>query len=128
MNNLFLGDFLEKTEEEIKTHLAMYYGNGGFNYKNNEYELDCEVEEKLKSLKIIVAYENEDAYEGSSWFLFEEKETKKLFELNGGHCSCYGYEDQFKNIEETTKEYLLDQRKWYGRDEIINQFLKEHFK
>lgn len=38
-------------------------------------------------------------YDGSAYVLFEK--NNKLFEVYGGHCSCFGLEGQF-NPEEIT--------------------------
>ena len=43
-------------------------------------------------------------YSGAAFVLFER--DGKLYEVNGGHCSCYGLERQW-DPEETTVEALL---------------------
>jgi hypothetical protein len=48
--------------------------------------------EDLKGCKILfAAYECE--YEGEALVVFRHK--RKLYEVNGSHCSCYGLEDQW---------------------------------
>ncbi|MGL5284386.1 MAG: hypothetical protein ACRC8W_22010 [Plesiomonas shigelloides] len=59
--------------------------------------------ETLSDIEILfAAYEYED-YDGSAFVLF--KQDGKLYEVNGGHCSCYGLEGQWEP-EETSVEYL----------------------
>lgn len=69
---------------------------------------------------LFAAYTYED-YSGDAFVLFSR--DGKLFEVNGGHCSCYGLEGQW-DPEETTKEALmkrLDSRD-YG---ILDAYNKE---
>lgn len=44
-------------------------------------------------VNIIAAYYSYENYEGNAWVLFER--DGELYEVNGGHCSCYGLEDQW---------------------------------
>lgn len=67
-------------------------------------EYECEPEE-VKKFDILIAYECEESYEGSSWFLLRDRDTKKLYENHAGHCSCYGFEGQW-GPDETTLAYL----------------------
>lgn len=41
---------------------------------------------------VIANYTYED-YSGSAWVLFVK--DNELYEVHGGHCSCYGLEDQW---------------------------------
>ncbi len=60
--------------------------------------------EQWKGIDVILAsYEYED-YSGDAFVLF--KKDGKLYEVNAGHCSCYGLEGQWEP-EETTVESLL---------------------
>jgi hypothetical protein len=62
---------------------------------------------------LFAAYEYAD-YSGSAYVLYEYEGN--LYEVNGGHCSCYGLEDQW-NPEETSKEevlYRLNKGSSYG--------------
>jgi hypothetical protein len=56
-------------------------------------------------------YEDPDGYSGSAFGLFVM--DGKLYEVHGGHCSCYGLEDQWEP-EETTWEALLMRKPQYG--------------
>jgi hypothetical protein len=64
-------------------------------------------------------------WEGSSWFLLKDKETGKLFENSAGHCSCYGFEDQFSPAE-TSIEYLISEKSYFNGGPIgkIKDFVK----
>ncbi|OMD16244.1 hypothetical protein [Paenibacillus odorifer] len=77
---------------------------------------------------ILASYTNEN-YEGEAFVLFRRKSDGKLYEVNGGHCSCYGLEGQW-NPEETTVEALeyrlvsgtLGKSGW---DDDVNRFADE---
>lgn len=53
--------------------------------------------------EILIASYSTQMYEGDCKILYER--DGKLFEVNGGHCSCYGLESQW-SPEETTWEAL----------------------
>ena len=53
---------------------------------------------------ILLAWYGNECYDGSAFVLFER--NGHLYEVNGGHCSCYGLEDQW-DPEETTAEAIL---------------------
>jgi hypothetical protein len=59
---------------------------------------------ELDDIEILFASYTYECYEGDAFVLF--RKDGKLFEVNGGHCSCYGLEGQW-DPEETTKEVLL---------------------
>jgi hypothetical protein len=63
------------------------------------------VEEKpeFKGAEILLASYGTPSYEGYAFVLF--RRDGKLYEVNGGHCSCYGLEGQW-DPEETTSESL----------------------
>lgn len=90
MKQLFLEDLKDKTEQQVLEHII----------SNFEIKL-----EELNGIKLIAGYESVGNYgcDSSNWFLFER--DGKLYEVNGSHCSCYGFEGQWKP-EETTLEYL----------------------
>ena len=92
MENLYLEDLSDCSEDEVKKHIV------------SSYEAD---EKEVEKYEILIAYESVGSWgcDSSSWFLLKEKATGKLFETYGSHCSCYGFEGQFEP-EETTVEYL----------------------
>jgi len=84
--------------EEIMKETAEQY-----NYKK---EIAMEFEINLKDLdncEILISNFNYD-YDSEVFILF--RKGKKLYEVNGSHCSCYGYENQWLP-ELVTKEALL---------------------
>jgi hypothetical protein len=69
-------------------------------------EYKAKMTQKLKDyegVNILFASYGTDNYSGDAFVLFEK--DGKLFEVNGGHCSCYGLEEQFEP-EETTLEAI----------------------
>ncbi|MCK4705875.1 MAG: hypothetical protein KAT90_10360 [Gammaproteobacteria bacterium] len=77
-------------------------------YANEEYWREkkakmAEAEKKYSGVNILFASYGQDNYSGDAFVLFEE--DGKLFEVNGGHCSCYGLEGQWEP-ESTTLESL----------------------
>ena len=98
---LAIEDLLGKTEAEVKGHIVRGY---------SEYDTaeDMQfVSEKLEKLDVLVAYESVGWWgcDSTSFFVFKDKETSALYEMHGSHCSCYGFEGQFR-LEETTIEAL----------------------
>ena len=65
---------------------------------------------------ILLAIYEQESYEGSAFVLFI-KDDRKLYEVNGGHCSCYGLEGQW-DPEETSEEALRHRMKegYFGYD------------
>jgi len=92
MKTLYLEDLQGMTKEELVKHIC-------YSYKTTE--------EALKDYHILVAYESVGSWgcDSSSYFLLKHKKTKEYFEVIGGHCSCYGFEDQWEPTA-TPVEYL----------------------
>ena len=110
---LALCDFVGQTEAQVKQHLI------------SAYEA---TQDEVDRFNILIAFENEDCYDGYSHFLLEEKATGQLFENHASHCSCYGYEGQFKP-ENTTVEYLLSGKAgFFSDDETAKAFITENFR
>jgi hypothetical protein len=65
--------------------------------------------EKLAEATILIAAQDEGGWEGSSWFLIRDNATGRLQIVNGGHCSCYGFEGQWAPSD-TEIEYLLSDK------------------
>lgn len=72
----------------------------------NNYDVE---ESTVNQYKLVVASLNDYGYDEDSYFLLIHKVTGKLYEVNGGHCSCYGFEGQFQP-EETTAEYVFSDK------------------
>ena len=58
---------------------------------------------EFQCIEILLASYAYECYEGDAFVLFRKDD--KLYEVNGGHCSCYGLEGQW-SPEETTIEAL----------------------
>ena len=99
---LAIEDLLGKTEAQVKEHIA-------YNYCEDPYEAESRkvVQERLEKLDVLVAYESVGSWgcDSTSFFVFRCKVTDQLYEMHGSHCSCYGFEGQFR-LEETTVEAL----------------------
>lgn len=61
-------------------------------------------DDALEGAEVLLAWYGYGSYDGSALVVY--KKDGKLFEVNGGHCSCYGLEGQW-DPEETTPEALL---------------------
>jgi hypothetical protein len=66
-------------------------------------EPDLSVQQEIKNCNILFAWYGYGDYDGSTFVLFAR--DGKLYEVNGGHCSCYGLEGQW-DPEETSVEAL----------------------
>lgn len=106
-NKYYLYDWENSTKDEIL----------------DEFEFNGD-RSKIEILFASYTYEN---YSGDA-FVIAEKDGK-LYEVNAGHCSCYGLEGQFE-LEETSIEAIEHYIKkgnffhWY-KDELI-EFIKEY--
>jgi hypothetical protein len=81
---------------------------------------------KYENIKILFAtYGNSNNYEGDAWVLFAE--NNELFEVNGGHSSCYGLEGQWEKepvVLEELKNRL--EKETFGTDSYAdNEFATE---
>jgi len=101
------------------------YSRGG------EEQAAAEMLEELSGVEILLAYYDYEDYSGSAFVLF--RKDGKLFEVNGGHCSCYGLEGQW-TPEETTAEALVFRMdkgdlgvtsEWDGRKNLFRDELRE---
>jgi hypothetical protein len=77
-------------------------------------------------VQILIGYIQDGGYDGSAYFLVQDRETGKLYEVTGGHCSCYGFEGQW-DPKITSKEYLLSQNHPWREDPQFKQFVTELF-
>ena len=87
------------TQKQVKAHIAVAF----------EIHPD-----KLKGLTVLIAYESVGSWgcDSSNWFLLRDS-TERLLENHGGHCSCYGFEDQWEP-EETSLEYLKSDKFYFS--------------
>lgn len=97
--NLHLEDLKDMTDEEVREHIR------------SEYETDSK---EVERFDILIAYESVGNWgcDSSSFFLLKDRKTGQLYENNGSHCSCFGFEGQWKP-EETTIEYLKSDKFYF---------------
>ncbi len=109
MKHLFLGDFKDFSNEELVEHIIKEYGVNS---------------KELNQYDILIAYEDEGEWEGYSWFFIQDK-NGNVYEVEGSHCSCYGFEGQWEPMESSWK-YLLDTGSDCAYDsKDINNFIIE---
>jgi hypothetical protein len=75
------------------------------------------------SFEVLIVYGNEEEYEGRGWMLLRDN-NGLLYEVNGSHCSCMGFEGQF-NPKRTTRMYLRSEHFPYRRNHDIVKALEE---
>ena len=99
---LAIEDLLGKTEAEVKQHIADQYAKTPYDKESAKV-----VYNELDNLDVLIAYESVGSWgcDSTSFFVFKDKATGILYEMHGSHCSCYGFEGQFR-MEETTIEAL----------------------
>lgn len=75
----------------------------------------------------IWAWYDNGGYDGQAIVVFYEND--KFYYVTGGHCSCYGLEDQWEPEEYDTKAFLLmlshDPWEIQGQKKEIARFVKE---
>jgi hypothetical protein len=65
--------------------------------------LETDFSTSLADVNVLFASYSYEDYSGDAFVLFEK--DGKLYEVNGGHCSCYGLEGQWEP-EETNVQAL----------------------
>ena len=106
-DKVYLGDWSDKADMLKSFH---YYGES--------------VVDLTEGYEVLLAYYDE-CYEGSAFVLLSK--DGELYEVNGGHCSCYGLEGQW-DVEHTTPEALLhrlDKGYSFGTSYSDNTFAAE---
>lgn len=96
---LFLEDLKGCSLSQVEEHIVVSY----------EAPIDF-----VKEFEILIAYESVGNWgcDSASFFLLRHRLTDELYENHGSHCSCYGFEEQFKP-EVTTLEYLQSDKFGY---------------
>lgn len=110
MDQLFLQDLNKIDDLEVRKHISDNYAGAegeGYSYGDISEEDSKKVLKDLSRFNILIAYESVGSWgcDSTSWFLLQEKETGFYFEFSGSHCSCYGFEGQYKP-DKTEIEYL----------------------
>lgn len=111
--------YMDKTE----------YESTDDNHRNNTYWIEKKRQmdialEKHKNNNILFASYGCANYSGDAWVLLEKEGV--LYEVNGGHCSCYGLEGQWNPEEVVLKE--LENRLVngeFGEDDYSDNTFKE---
>ena len=92
----------------------MIYKDDFENWKEVLEQFDATKLVTGKELPLFAVYANE-GYDGSAFVLYIE--NNKLFSVYGGHCSCFGLEDQWEpeEIDWSIAVQFLEQT-WYCQD------------
>jgi hypothetical protein len=87
------GDFddIYMDEEEYRAGKSPYPNEESWVEKRAKMDAAIKEHEAEHVLFASYCYEN---YSGNAWVLFEK--DGQLYEVNGGHCSCYGLEGQWE--------------------------------
>ena len=103
----------------------MIYKDDFEDWKDVLHQFNAEEKITGKEVPLFAVYSCE-AYEGSAFVLFIEND--KLFSVHGGHCSCFGLEDQWEpeEIDWNIAVQFLEQT-WYCQDykDIVIPFVTE---
>lgn len=100
-----------KTIEQLKKQESIFLDLFSDGKKSISREFDISISE-LDDIHFLYAYYSYEDYSGNAYLLFIKDD--KIYEIDAGHCSCYGLEDQF-NPEEVPIEVLYDRlnnKKW----------------
>jgi hypothetical protein len=110
MENLFgIGEYTGMSYDDVVIDIV------------DNYQIEKSI---VDTYKIVVAMCEYGDYDGSSYFLLIHRSTGKLYEVFGGHCSCYGFEGQFEP-EETTVEYIFSEHYKYRNVTNVMTYLSE---
>lgn len=113
--NKYFGDF--SSREDVAMEFEQIVSGNRWND-----EIPRVVREDFpKEEEILLAGYYYRDYEGSAYVLFER--DGRLFEVEAGHCSCYGLEGSWEPDETTWKQ--LQDRRLSGFPEEFTQRLKE---
>lgn len=95
-----IGDFedIYMTNDEYIAKEAPYQNKELWEEKKIEM---AEAITKFEDINILFAFYGYEDYEGEAFILYEN--GGKLYEVNGGHCSCYGLEGQWEPEETSLK-------------------------
>lgn len=112
------------TEKEYYAEKAPYANEKYWHERKTN--LKEHLENKYKTVNILFASYGCENYSGDAWVLFEQ--NGNLYEINAGHCSCYGLENQWEP-EEVILEELHNrlQKGTFGEDSYSgNEFKKKN--
>lgn len=78
----------------------------------------------LKGCEVVFAYYTYEDYSGDALVILRDPKDGTFYEVNGGHCSCYGLEGQWE-MEETTLDVML-QRSTPFFDEVVKCYIQQN--
>lgn len=101
------------------TYIDLFTGNGDI---IKEFAAP---EDALDGASVLLAYYKYEDYSGDALVIFEK--DGKLYEVNGGHCSCNGLEGQWEP-EETTWGALAMRNYKYDplKQEALSALVSKH--
>lgn len=70
------------------------------------------VSEKIKEPEYVYAMYCSRDYEGSAITVYANSKAGPIYVVSGGHCSCYGLEDQWDPTEHTPADVVQAIGKW----------------
>jgi hypothetical protein len=83
---MFLNDWKDKR--------SMIIDFMGLGHWSKEEKIE-ETEKSFEHVEVLLASYGYENYSGDAFVLFRDTRDGKLYEVHGGHCSCYGLEDQW---------------------------------
>jgi hypothetical protein len=106
----------------------VFIGDGWSNVSEMAHAFQISLEE-VEGCNFIVADYAYGDYDGSAYVLFEK--DGKLYEVSGGHCSCYGLEGQWEPAEISVEalRHIMENGTFFGRctdsdvKEMVQEFL-----
>lgn len=94
--------------------------------------------EEIKIHNIVIANTSEPDYEMYRWILLgdlKDVEWNEYVVVEGGHCSCYGFDDTEWDAIKYTKEELIkiaedriSREHWYNEEKKFYQLVLEYIK
>jgi len=86
----------------------------------------------LNGCDVVFAYYSYEDYSGEALVVLRDPQDGTFYEVNGGHCSCYGLEGQWE-MEETTLEVMMKRStpffdevvKCYIQNQLLTQEVKD---
>lgn len=98
---LHLADLKDLSVPDVRKHIISNYQGDGVS--------EDEIKALLKQYNVLIAYESVGSWgcDSSSFFFLQNKKTGRYAYASGSHCSCYGFEGQFKP-EEMPKKYFRE--------------------
>lgn len=80
-------------------------------------------EQDLNGFEILFAYYTYEDYSGESLVILKDADHQ-FYEVNGGHCSCYGLEGQWE-VEPTTMDAMMKRNTPFF-NEVVKTYISKH--